>query len=73
MISIILGILFICFTIFAILPNFPLNWSFQVINFLKGFAPVFSAFLGLICLLIGAADIKDKREAKKEDSEKTSE
>ncbi len=73
MISIILGIIFIAFTVFAVLPVCPLNWGPDVINFLKGFAPVLSAFIGLICLFIGAADIKDKKEAKKEDELKNSE
>ena len=70
MISIILGILFIAFTVFAVLPACPLNWGPEVIAFLKGGAPVLAAFIGLICLFIGAADIKDKKEAKKEDAEK---
>ena len=70
MISIILGIIFIAFTVFAVLPGCPLNWGPEVITFLKGGAPVLAAFVGLICLFIGAADIKDKKEAKKEDSAK---
>ncbi len=68
MISIILGIIFIAFTVFAVLPMCPLNWGPEVIAFLKGGAPVLAAFIGLICLFIGAADIKDKKEAKKEDT-----
>ena len=40
-----------------------------MIYFLKGFLPVFSAFIGLIAILIGFADIKDKSEAKKEEQE----
>lgn len=68
MISLIVGILFIGFTVFAVMPNF-LNWGTDVINFLKGAAPVFAAFVGLICLFIGAADIKDKKEARKEELE----
>ena len=40
-----------------------------MIYFLKGFLPVFSAFIGLIAILIGFADIKDKSEAKKEEAE----
>lgn len=70
MISIIVGLIFIAFTVFAVLPSCPLAWGADVIAFLKGFAPVFAAFVGCICLFIGAADIKDKREAKKEDAEK---
>ena len=69
MISIILGLLFIAFTVFAVLPSCPLVWGPEVIAFLKGLAPVFTAFVGLICLFIGAADIKDKKEAKKEAEE----
>ena len=68
MISIILGLIFIGFTVFAVLPSFSLSWGAEVIAFLKGCAPVLSAFIGLICLFIGAADIKDKKEAKKEDA-----
>ena len=70
MISIILGLVFIAFTVFAVLPACPLNWGPEVIAFLKGGAPVLAAFVGLICLFIGAADIKDKKEAKKEDASK---
>ena len=69
MFTIILGILFIAFTVFACLPLGPLAWGADVISFLKGCAPVLSAFIGFICFFIGAADIKDKREAKKEEEE----
>ena len=69
MAAIILGCIFIAFTVFAVLPQCPLNWGADVIAFLKGFAPVLAAFIGLISLLIGAADIKDKKEAKKEEQE----
>lgn len=40
MVSLIIGIVFIGFTVFAVLPNFPLNWGAEVISFLKGAAPV---------------------------------
>lgn len=69
MVALILGILFIAFTVFSVLPSMPLAWGPQVIEFLKGCAPVFSAFIGLIAILIGFADIKDKSEAKKEERE----
>lgn len=68
MLSIIAGIIFIAFAVFACLPMCPLHWGPEVIAFLKGFAPVFAVFFGLILLFIGAADLKDKREAKKEES-----
>ena len=73
MISIILGVLFIGFTVFACLPMGPLNWGADIISFLKGFAPVVSVFLGIICFFIGAADIKDKKEAKQEEASQLSE
>ena len=69
MVSLIIGLIFIAFTVFAVLPSMPLNWGADVINFLKGGAPVFAAFLGVILLFIGAADIKDKKQAKKEEKE----
>jgi hypothetical protein len=68
MVSIILGIIFIAFTVFAVLPMGPLAWGPEVIAFLKGSIPVLAAFIGLICLFVGAADIKDKKEAKKEEA-----
>ena len=69
MVSLIVGLILIGFTVFSVLPSMPLDWGAQVIAFLKGFAPVLAAFLGLICLFIGAADVKDKREAMKEELE----
>lgn len=69
MVSLILGIILVAFTVFSVLPIFPLQWGNEVIAFLKGCAPVLAAFLGLICLFIGAADIKDKKDAKKEELE----
>ena len=68
MVAIILGLIFIAFTVFSVIPGF-LNCGADVIQFLKGFAPVLAAFIGLISILIGAADIKDKKEAKKEELE----
>ena len=68
MVAIILGLIFFAFTVFSVILGF-LNWGADVILFLKGFAPVLAAFIGLISILIGAADIKDKKEAKKEELE----
>lgn len=68
MISIIIGILFVAFTVFSVLPFGPLNWGAEVVLFLKGCLPVLAGFIGLICFLIGAADIKDKKAAKKEEA-----
>lgn len=69
MVSLILGLILVAFTVFSVLPSMPLSWGAEVVEFLKGCAPVLAAFLGLILLFIGAADIKDKCEAKKEEME----
>ena len=66
MISVILGILLIAFTVFACVP-IGLGWGWDVVAFLKGFAPVLTAFVGLIVLFIGIGEIRDKKEAKKEE------
>ena len=36
--------------------------------FLRGGLPIFAAFIGLIAVFIGIADIKDKQDAKKEEA-----
>lgn len=70
MVAMVVGIILIAFTVFAALPSayFGLNWGADIINFLKGCAPVLAAFIGLVAVFIGIADIKDKKEAKKEEA-----
>lgn len=68
MVALIIGVLLIGFCVFACLPaGVGLNWGPDVVQFLKGFAPFIAAFIGLVAVLIGVADMKDKREAKKEE------
>ncbi len=67
MVSLIVGVLLCGFTVIAVLPTV-LGWGPEVVLFLKGFAPCFAAFVGLIAIFIGIADIKDKSEAKKEEA-----
>ena len=69
MASLILGIIFIAFTVFSVLPAATLAWGDNVIEFLKGCLPVLSAFVGLVAILIGIADIKDKKESNREEIE----
>lgn len=73
MFSLIIGIILVAFTAFACLPKsilgFGLEWGEEVILFLKGCAPVGAAFLGLIAIMLGIADIREKREAKREEAE----
>ncbi|MBP5465391.1 MAG: hypothetical protein J6Y13_09505 [Treponema sp.] len=68
MVALIIGIILILFCVFACLPM-GLAWGAAVIAFLKGCAPVLAAFIGLVSVFIGIADIKDKREAMAEEEE----
>lgn len=68
MVALIVGAILIAFAVFACVPG-PLGWWADVINFLKGSLPVLAAFIGLIAVFIGVADIKDRLEAKKEEAE----
>lgn len=70
MVALIVGLLFIAFSVVAVLPVAGLlNWGTQVIAFLQGGAPVLAVLIGLIAIFIGIADIKDRIEAKKEEAE----
>ncbi len=71
MIALFIGILLLLFGVYAVLPfgaGF-IDWSGEVIAFLKGAAPILALLIGLISVFIGVADIKDKIEAKKEEAE----
>jgi len=68
MVALIVGAILIAFAIFASVPG-PLGWWADVINFLKGSLPVLAAFIGLVAVFIGVADIKDRLEAKREEAE----
>jgi MFS superfamily sulfate permease-like transporter len=68
MLALLVGIVFIAFAVFAVLPG-PLGWWADVVAFLRGSAPVLAAFIGLIAVFIGIADLKDRMEAKKEEAE----
>lgn len=71
--AMIFGIVFVLFAIYAVLPaTLPfalLNWWEQVKVVLAGGIPLLALFIGLIAIMIGIADIKDKIEAKKEEEE----
>ena len=71
MISIIIGFVLVFFTVFACLPSgaFGLGWGSDIVLFLKGASPVFSAGVGIVSLMVGFADVRDKREAKREEAE----
>lgn len=71
MVALITGIVLFLFTLFSLLPptlvGFGLGWGSDVVVFLKGGLPIISAFIGLVALFIGIADLKDKKEAKREE------
>ncbi|MDR2797283.1 MAG: DUF4231 domain-containing protein [Treponema sp.] len=64
--ALVLGIIILFGVIFSVLPT-GLAWGPDVLAFLKGALPVIAAFIGLISVFIGIADIKDMSEAKKEE------
>ncbi|MGO8695609.1 MAG: hypothetical protein ACLQMF_18255 [Rectinemataceae bacterium] len=68
MIALIVGILFIAFAVFAIVPG-PLHWWVDVLAFLRGSLPVLAVLVGFVAVFIGFADIKDRLEAKREEAE----
>lgn len=73
MVALIVGIILIAFTVFAALSpdvvGFGLGWGKDIMLFLRGCLPILAAFVGLIAVFIGIADLKDKKEAKKEDEQ----
>ena len=69
--ALILGLVVILVAILAVLPaGLGLGWGEDVMAFLRGVLPVTSAFIGLILIFAGIADIKDRAEAKKEEERK---
>jgi len=66
MITLIIGLILVAFGIFAILPVGILNWGQHVLNFLMGSTPILAFLIGLVALLIGIAEIKDKATETKE-------
>ena len=68
MITVFFGFACIAFLVFAFLPQ-GLGWSENIIFVLKGIAPILSALVGLVAILIGIADIRDRNEARREEQE----
>jgi len=75
--SLIIGVIILAAAAFAIIPGKPdgfgLGWGDDVLMFLRGGLPVLAILVGIIAVFIGIADLKDRSEAKKEESEKTEE
>ncbi|MCX7024322.1 MAG: hypothetical protein NT080_06860 [Spirochaetes bacterium] len=70
MTALIVGLVLIGFAIFSCIPGF-LGWWNDILAFLRGAVPVMFAFIGLLAVFIGIADIKDRREARKEEEAET--
>jgi hypothetical protein len=70
--ALLLGIVICAAAVFAVLPpetaGFGLGWGPEVLAFLRGGLPVIAFFIALIAVFIGIADIKDRAEAKKEET-----
>jgi hypothetical protein len=74
MVALLVGIVFVAFAVYSVLPvTWSLQWWDYVIVFLKGGVPIVAVFVGLIAIFIGIADIKDRIEAKKEEAEEEAE
>ena len=69
MVALVVGIVFIVFAVYSVLPieGWGLQWWNEVLIVLKGGVPLIAVFVGLIAVLIGVADIRDRIEAKKEE------
>ncbi len=71
MIAVIFGIILFAFTVFSCLPKefFGLGWSGDVLLVLKGASPVIAFIVGVFSIMVGIADVRDKREAKRDEEE----
>ena len=68
MVAIIFGLLLIAFCIYVALPQ-GLDWGTYILIALKGDGPLLAVLVGIAAILIGFADIQDKKEARKEERE----
>jgi len=75
MVALIVGVICVLFAVYSVLPleGWGLRWWDEVLLVLKGGIPLVALFVGLIAMLIGVADIRDRIEAKKEEEEEKTE
>jgi hypothetical protein len=75
--SLFIGIVILAAAVFAALPpdtaGFGLGWWKDILVFLRGGLPVIAVLIGFVAVFIGIADMKDRAEAKKEETEKPEE
>ena len=65
----IVGIILAAFAVFAAVPAPGLGWWKEILFVLKGLVPLLALFVGVIAIMVGIADLKDRREARKEAEE----
>ena len=68
MTALFVGFILIGFTVFSSIPQ-GLGWYNEILLVLKGGIPIFTAFIGLISIFVGIADIRDRQDEKKEEEE----
>lgn len=74
MVALIVGIICVLFAVYSILPvSWGLEWWQEVVHVLKGGIPLVALFIGLVAVLIGIADIRDRIETKAENEEESEE
>ncbi|MDR1507715.1 MAG: hypothetical protein LBI67_11495 [Treponema sp.] len=66
--ALVFGFIMIAAAAAAVIPA-GLAWWPDVLVFIRGGLPVVAVLIGLLAIVIGIADIKDKAEAKKETRE----
>jgi len=70
MVALGVGIVLVVAAILMCLPGV-LGWWVDVLAFLRGSVPVLAVLIGAVAILIGIADIKDKKEAEREEKEES--
>ncbi|TXT51033.1 MAG: hypothetical protein FD137_137 [Spirochaetes bacterium] len=68
MVALAVGIALVVAAVVVCLPGI-FGWWADVLTFLRGAIPVLAVLIGAVAILIGVADIKDKKEAEKEELE----
>jgi small neutral amino acid transporter SnatA (MarC family) len=68
MVALAVGIALVVVAVVMCLPGI-FGWWPDVLAFLRGSIPVLAVLIGAVAILIGVADIKDKKEAEKEELE----
>jgi hypothetical protein len=64
--SLVIGLIVLAAALAAIAPS-GLNWAPDVFRFLRGSVPVLAILAAAVLIFVGIMDIKDHRDAKKEE------